>query len=263
MAKTPKRQDYKKQDEKFVEWSREVTEESFDLKHIIEFLKNQVNTSEKALPQFDHPLRLLDVGGGIGSVAMVLSQALGAQVDVIDPSPLARENFVESPGTRFYFGDYLKCDLPAAYDAILFRTVLHHFVGAGFAETRRRQTDGLAKAKQLLKPNGLQRIVVVENFYEPYLHQDITGQIIYAITALSHLEALTRRLGANTAGEGVRFRSLASWRGLFSQQSLHIEKFWRDPDWGERMPLWQQLPLVCDQRFQGTLILSERSEQSN
>ena len=254
-----KQDHYKKQDEKFVEWSKDATEKSFDLKHIIAFLHDQIETSENNPPNVDRPLRLLDVGGGIGLVAKVLSQALGAQVDVIDPSPLARDGFVESPKTRFHFGDYLTCNLSEPYDAILFRTVLHHFVGSGFAETSRLQSQGLAKAKQLLRPNGLKRIVVVENFYEPFLKQDLTGQLIYAVTSLRHLEALTRRLGANTAGEGVRFRSLASWRELFSQQALQIEKLWRDPDWGERMPWWQKLPLVCDQRYQGTLILSERS----
>jgi SAM-dependent methyltransferase len=240
--------DYKQQEVKFVEWSQGVTEDDYDIRQLLAMLGPI--SADAATPP---PIAVLDVGGGIGTVGRVLAERLDhLRVDVVDNSVLARESFVRHDRVRLIFGDFLTMTETEHYHYVIFRTVLHHIIGASAAETRHRQRQAIEKAGRLLAPGG--KIAVIENFYESYLGNDVSGEIIFQLTKLKFLAGLTRRLGANTAGEGVRFRSFDAWIRLFVEQGFvaagDIAKQQRP------MPAWQRVGLACRDRYQAIVEFS-------
>lgn len=233
----------KQQDIKFVEWSEGEDENSFDLRWMTAHIQKN-----KPEPQ------ILDIGGGTGKCAALVSEKIpGSHVDVNDISPLAKEHFTDSPSCTLLFGDFLALPLSKKYDFIMIRTVLHHMVGKTERENVERQIATLEKAKALLAPGG--SIFITENFYTPMVGSDITGRLIFEVTKLQAIgpvpvSGITRRLGANTAGEGVRFRSAAAWTSMLVRVGLQEVDSDTDATWGRSMPMWQKVPLLCRKRFQ-------------
>lgn len=246
MTAAPEPLDYKQQEVKFVEWSLDVTEADYDIRQLLAML----GPAAAAPPP---PITVLDVGGGIGTVGKVLAERLDRlRVDVVDNSVLARDGFVRHDRVRLIFGDFLTIPETEKYHAVIFRTVLHHIIGDSTAETRHRQRQAIQKAGRLLAPGG--RIAVIENFYESYLGNDLSGEVIFQLTKLKFLAGLTRRLGANTAGEGVRFRSFDAWTRLFAEQGFAASGEIGRQD--RPMPAWQRLGLVCRDRYQAIIEFS-------
>lgn len=246
--------EYRQQDEMFVTWSKTVTDTTYDVKFLIETL------AKRAAQNPDKTLRVLDIGGGVGTVAKAIADNIpNAEVDVIDLSPLARDNFVGAERTNFILDNFLTYDFAHKYDAVFMRTLLHHLVASTDAQTYQSQYNALIKAKELLSADG--NFFVTENFYEPYIGKDLTGRLIFMITniKLKAFAGIVRKLGANTAGEGVRFRSWASWTEMFAKAGLSLTDKQRSTTWSGIMPIWQKLPLLCKNRFQTITVL--KSEQ--
>jgi SAM-dependent methyltransferase len=192
----------------------------------------------------------LDVGGGIGRFASLLAQAGGHQVDVLDCSAVAASSFIACPGVRLISADYLEWVAPPddRYDLVIFRVVLHHLLGPTSAATARTQQAALLKAAQLLRPAG--QVYVFENIYDPLVGEDLTATLIHGVTRLKSLASVTRRLGANTAGEGVHFHSLSAWRRIAQGAGLTLQEEYCDHTWAQdSFPLWQRLPLACARRY--------------
>jgi hypothetical protein len=110
----------------------------------------------------DRPCRWLDVGGGDGSLALgVLDAVPGVTVDVFNlPSTgeLITERARKSPHEgrlRVVPGDFFAEDLPGGYDVVSFVRVLHDW-----DESRARIL--LAKGVRALAPGG--RLVICEEF---------------------------------------------------------------------------------------------------
>lgn len=230
---------------KFVEWSRDTSAESDDLAAMIACLKERG----------DHPLRVLDVGGGIGTTALALVHALPhVHVDVIERSDVAKQLAISHSSIHFTYQDFFDFVPQQKYDAIVFRTVLHHFIADTQPATHALQQRALLRSKDSLTAGG--QLFITENFYEPFFGKDTTGALIYQITALQSVQHMVRRLGANTAGEGVRFRSLAAWKNMFAECSLQLDALHVDRYWGKTMPWWQKVPLLCRRRYQALAIAS-------
>jgi SAM-dependent methyltransferase len=236
--------DFKQQEVKFVEWSKAVTARNFDIGEMVARLR----AMEK------RPLRVLDVGGGIGTVGILLAEATDdLSVDVVDNSILGRRNFVRHDKVQLVFGDFLSAEFTRKYDVIIFRTVLHHILGRSKTETVIRQRAAIDKASAVLADGG--RVFVTENFYEPFIFSDITGEIIYQLTILKGLAPIFRRLGANTAGEGVRFRSFRGWMDLFATRKFKVTGEVKKQQW--KMPIWQRVPFFCSHVYQGFVELEK------
>ncbi|MDO6459748.1 class I SAM-dependent methyltransferase [Granulosicoccaceae sp. 1_MG-2023] len=235
-------------EKKFVEWSECIT-----LKHPnVQCVAGILNARREE----GQSLRGLDVGGGIGTFAShVCTLVPDSRITIIDKSALAREGFSKNPALNFIEGDFLTLDESQQFDFIIMKTVLHHFIGEGEQETRANQKAGLAKARRLLKPDGV--LIVEENFYEDLFGRDLIGRLILFLTQPRLIEPLIRRLGANTAGEGVRFRSYSGWKALFAEAGFGIDNMHESAHWGKDFPLWQRLPLMCKRRFQAILTMSK------
>lgn len=236
----------KKQEFKFVEWSRDISAQTYDVSKIISMISTRSGGE----------IRVLDVGGGIGTVAKAIVDSVSnCEVHVVDNSPLAKEAFITDSRVKLFYEDFLTLNQNKSYQFIIFRTVLHHFVSDTETRTRELQSKALAKAKDMLSDDGV--IFVTENFYEPLLGIDLTGRLIFELTVMKAFASLFRRLGANTAGEGVRFRSLAGWKILFEENELETQADILKQQWG--MPIWQRVPFLCIDRYQALAMLRHKA----
>ena len=234
----------KQQEDMFVRWSKRITAKHYDIDFIIEKLKR----SEK------QNIRILDIGGGVGSVAKAISENVdGAVIDVIDFSPLAEDNFVQGKKINFITGNFLTYQFKNKYDAIIMRVLLHHLIDCNENKTSKAQNNGLKKAKELLKPNGV--LFVTENYYEPYLFKDLSGRLIYEVTKLKSIAGFVRIMGANTAGEGVRFRSWKAWEDFFHSNGLIVVEARKSTTWGKSISIWKKIFLFCREAFQAVVML--------
>ena len=233
-------------EKKFVEWSECIT-----LKHPnVQCVASILNARDEG------SLHGLDVGGGVGTFAShVCTLVPNCRITIVDKSVLARDGFNANPALDFIEGDFLTLDESTQYDFIIMKTVLHHFIGEGEQATRAAQKAALQKARRLLKPDGV--LLVEENFYEDFFSRDLIGRLILFLTQPRLIEPVIRRLGANTAGEGVRFRSYNGWKALFAETGLGIDAVEESAHWGKDFPLWQRIPLMCKKRFQAILTLSK------
>lgn len=227
---------------KFVEWSNLVRADAHDVR----WLTSRLATTPG--------LRVLDIGGGSGRFARLLREAAECRVDVVDPCGLARERFVPDEGLRFFQASFDAWQTRARrYDLVVFRTVLHHLVGRSESDTTTAQVEALRKAAALLARDG--RVFVMENIYDPLIGNDLSGRLIHAATRLEVAAPLFRRLGANSAGEGVRFRSLAAWRTLIASAGLNPTAECVDPDWGRGLSRLHGAAFLCRRRYQWLALL--------
>ncbi len=238
----------KAQEVKFVEWSEKANAEDYDVKEILQ----KLNHFKK-----EH-ISVLDVGGGIGLVGQLLitDGSKKVSVDVVDKSVLAKKNFISHENLRLIFDDFLNMPTRNKYDVIIFRTVLHHIISDTSQSTRKLQNRALSKAYQLLDDGG--KIFVVENFYNPLVSSDLTGEMIYQCTRLKALAPVFRRLGANTAGEGVRFRSYKSWMEMFDDNLFETADHVLGEAWNEPLPLWQRMSFLCKEKYQAIIELRKK-----
>jgi ubiquinone/menaquinone biosynthesis C-methylase UbiE len=168
----------------------------------------------------------LDVGGGNGSFAdRMLAAYSGARGVVLDsadtllrqnrPHPrkelmLARAENMQELGER-------------KFDLIMLNWVLHHLVMESYAKTTALQRKVLANARQLLSPGG--SVSVLENLYEGKVLDELPSRLIFKLTSSKLLESFVRRLGANSAGCGVCFRSRRAWREDAIRSGLVVQNF--------------------------------------
>ena len=236
-----------KSDAKFIEWSEGTNPSSFDVVEIARMLRARDLGS----------VRVLDVGGGIGTFAVALVEAcadVDVRVTVLDPSTASVPRRRLHDRVSYVTGTLASHPPDGTWDVVVLRTVVHHFVERRLAATERAQLDALVRVRGLLAPGAT--VCVVENLYEPMIGTDTTGRLIFRVTANRLVAVPARMLGANTAGEGVRFRSDASWRDLYRRAGFRVLDEVTRPRWGASMPWWQRWPLLCRSRRQVLHVLS-------
>jgi len=116
----------------------------------------------------------------------------------------------------------------------------------------RLQIAALIKIRsEILADHGT--IFITENFYESIFGYDLPGRIIFLLTKLTWPSTIFRWFGANTAGEGVRFRSFEAWSSIFKKSGFNIYSCFIKKKW--YMPLWQKIPFLCKHRYQALVTL--------
>lgn len=188
------------------------------------------------------PFTVLDVGGGNGSfVDRLLDEFPHASGTVLEPSELLLGR--NAPNERKTLLPGTAADLPAArYDLICVHWLLHHLVSGSYTGTRDEQVRTLRALRDRLTARG--RISVYENIYQGWLTEDLPGWLIYQATALRSLAGLTKRLGANTAGVGVCFHSLPTWRQIVAEAGLRVADYAEPDTWVWPVPWWYRPALT-------------------
>jgi SAM-dependent methyltransferase len=176
----------------------------------------------------DHgiPSTLLDIGGGNGRfLDHVLTAFPRCEGVLVDNSQYMLAKNIEHARKRLVLGSALEVDkvaAPESCDLITFNLILHHLVGPSYDSTHKSVMRALRDASLLLRPQG--HMIVYEQVYDGLVDAIEPGAIIFALTRLQIplVTATLRRMGANTAGVGVCFRSSMSWTALFRAAGLRL-----------------------------------------
>lgn len=173
--------------------------------------------SERFAPG-DH-FRAIDMGGGNGVLADALLAAFpNCEVTVLDNSQLLLDRNQPNDRKKLVLASAEEIDErleDKSYDLACFHWVLHHFVCGGYATTTATVRSILSTTRRKLRDGG--RVSVFENMYDGLLLDDMPGKIIHKLTSSRLLAGVTSRLGANTAGVGVCFRSQQAWSRLLGE----------------------------------------------
>lgn len=231
---------------KFIEWAKTIKTTDLDVRTVTDILKSL--RKEKLVG--------IDVGGGMGQFAAALCENVqGCEITVVDKSSLVAPSFVNHSNCKLVEADWLMYKSERKFDFVIFKTVLHHFVKSSERETKEAQLLGLLKAADVLKEDGV--LIVVEVFYESVFESlDWSGRLIYEITKMAFIEKITRNLGANTAGEGVRFRGIKAWTEIFNEAGFEVEATIKK-QWSWQT--WQRILLLGKDRYQAVLKLQRSS----
>ena len=195
--------------------------------HIDVFVKDQINDFLKLIDIQGVPLKIVDIGGGVGYFATKLQKVSGFSVRVID-ADLDSTMIAKSNGVDAMIGDASHPSILGDEDIITFNLILHHLVGLSEIQTFDLQTKSLKVWHSTVKA-----IFVNEYIYESYIN-GLSGCLIYAITKSKLLSKICRlisslipSLRANTFGVGVRFRSHDEWVRLFECTGYKVESYTR------------------------------------
>jgi SAM-dependent methyltransferase len=169
-------------------------------------------------------LRFLDMGGGAGHFAKRVANAYPAwDIYVMDiAAPLLKE--AQKKGLKVINLSILD-DTPAewagSFDIVSLNWVMHHLVGKNSADTDSNVLRALRNVKRLLSPRGI--VSVYEHNVWGYFSHDFPGRLVYELTSSKMLARLMSKLGSNTAGVGVRFRSVRAWQDIFESVGFSLK----------------------------------------
>lgn len=173
----------------------------------------------------------LDIGGGNGVFAdKILSYYPKSKGTVLDNSELLIKK------QKFNFRKELICDsvenlssLNQKYDIIFFNWLLHHLVADSYTESKNNILLALNSAIPLLCEHG--RISIYENMYDGLILDSLPSSLVYNLTSNRAIAAVTRKMGANTAGVGVCFLSKNQWISTLNKTDLELIKYSDDDKW--------------------------------
>ena len=172
------------------------------------------------------PSSVLDVGGGNGFfLDRVLETYPDAEGVLVDNAAYMTERNRAHRRKTTVLGDArsLAQHLPGkTFDLITINLLLHHLVGDTLAETHQRTREFVEQLRPLLSHGG--RLAVLEQVYDGWHPGPSPGALVYLLTRIRHpvFAQPLKRMGANTAGVGVRFRSRSGWRALFQEAGFQV-----------------------------------------
>lgn len=169
-------------------------------------------------------IKVLDIGGGNGIfMDRLLDFFPNATGVVLDYSQFMLNRNTYNPRKKVMQGSATDIDslmLGNNYDLVTINVLLHHLVGENDEQNLMNISRCLKSLRRIMAEKG--KLVVYEQVYEGWLRQPSPGEIIYRITKIKSatFASLMKRLGANTAGVGVRFRSIRGWEGIFKKHNF-------------------------------------------
>ena len=184
---------------------------------------------------------VLDVGGGNGAYADRLLRTYSkAHLTVLEPDQYLLSKNSKHPRKQVVQGTFQSAELiNYSFDVIQFNWVLHHFISDNYKSSRALQLEALREARMLLRPGG--RIVILENFYDGFLLNNLPSRVIFELTANRLISPLIRQAGANTAGVGVCFNSLKAWQQMLRDCDFNRIKIEHCYDFSELSALKRSL----------------------
>lgn len=188
----------------------------------------------KARIDLDFPkgdFSFLDIGGGNGVFADRLLEAYpDARATVLDNSEvLLSRNQSNQRKTLLCESVENLGSITDRFDLVCVHWLLHHLVGDSYGQTRRNQLATLRGLAGYLTERG--RISLFENMCNGWLIRNLPGWMIYQITSAKAIAAITRRMGANTAGVGVCYLSKNEWFSTVQESGYQILNYSEPDNW--------------------------------
>lgn len=108
------------------------------------------------------------------------------------------------------------------FDLIFCNKVFHHFVTDSYSGTLSMMLDCMKKLRKKLSRNG--KLCILDILYDGIFLDNFPSWTIYQCTSQKNalVIKLFKRMGAQSAGNGVCFQSEKMWRRLISQSHLSI-----------------------------------------
>jgi len=192
-----------------------------------EFEQDQISDFESLFEdkKFDSNDVIVDVGGGVGRFAKLLTERRENTVRVldIDENSISSLKNVGAHNIEALVADALNPPMFGDEKVVTINLILHHLVGQSEEVTR-----GLQKSALKVWRGKTDFIFINEYIYESFIG-NLSGRLIYYITssaALSLVGSFVSKfvpsLRANTFGVGVRFRSHSEWLELFEQCGFRV-----------------------------------------
>jgi len=186
----------------------------------------------------------LDIGGGNGVFCdKVLDTFLQSKAVLLDNSEYLISLNKQSGRKRIICASVEEIDKlfqGEAFDVVFLNLVLHHFVSNGYKSTYKNVKDTFLKLKPLLSSKGY--VYVFEDFYNGLIFDGLPSHLIFTLTSSKMLAGLTRKLGANTGGIGVCFRSKKQWEKIINECGYRIIHEGKSIEFNE-FPLYKRLLL--------------------
>ena len=104
------------------------------------------------------------------------------------------------------------------FDIVFINWLLHHLVANSYSKTKFNSEFALRSSRKLLNENG--HVAVFENTCDGMIIDSLSSHLIFHLTSSKLLAPITSKLGANTAGIGLCYRSKQEWLDIFSKCSL-------------------------------------------
>lgn len=206
-------------------------------------------TVKKCIDQdfFNRPFSFLDIGGGNGIFTnKVLENYPNARATILDNSEfLLSKNEKKSDRKKIIYESVEnigKLFFGRKYDIIFMHWILHHLVADSYSNTLKNVKSILELSSKILNDKG--RISIFENMYNGLVFDNLPGHIIYHLTSFKKLSKIIKRLGANTGGVGVCFRSKKAWTNLFENAGMIVIQYSHSDKW--RVPFYKSLFLHID-----------------
>ena len=197
--------------------------QAFDEEYVCDTLFQQIKPYYNIYSK-QNRFDVLDVGGGNGVYAdRLLRTFQRSHVTVLEPDAYLLSRNRSHQRKQIVQGTFQSAELSNySFDIIQFNWVLHHFVSNSYSKTRALQQEALREARMLLRPGG--RIIILENFYDGFLFDNLPSRIIYSLTSNKWISPLIKHAGANTAGVGVCFNSKKCWeKQIKAAEFNHIQ----------------------------------------
>lgn len=194
------------------------------------------------------PFSFLDIGGGNGLFADRVLEAYPNSTGIVldNAETLLHRNRDWGDRKRIVCGgaeEIEKLFVSERFDIIFMNWLLHHLVSDSYSATTDNVRRILQASEMILHEQG--RISICENMYYGLVLDNLPGHLIYHLTSSRFLRPLTRRLGANTAGVGVCFRSRKAWSNLIRRAGMEVVEY---TEWGPwTIPLAHKLLLHVGQ----------------
>lgn len=214
--------------------------QTFDEEYVCDTLFEQIRPYYNIINKHQR-FDVLDVGGGNGMYADRLLRTYNkAHLTVLEPDKYLLEKNSTHHRKQVVQGTFQSAQLQNySFDVIQFNWVLHHFISDDYKSSRALQIEALREARMLLRPGG--RIIILENFYDGYLLNNLPSRIIFELTANRLISPLIRHAGANTAGVGVCFNSLKVWQRMLRECEFNRIKIEHCYDFSELSALKSML----------------------